>query len=53
MEEVDNEEKAVSEGIELIKSICSKIGSNLGRIVAVSEVTDYEEEEEEEEPAAE
>jgi len=52
-EEVDNEEKAVTEGIELVNSICTQIGSQLGRIVAVSEVTDYEDEEEKEEPAKE
>jgi hypothetical protein len=48
---VDNEEKVVTEGIELVNSICQKIGSKLGRIVAVEEVTDYGEEEEKDEPA--
>jgi hypothetical protein len=48
---VDNEEKVVTEGIELVNTICQKIGSKLGRIVAVEEVTNYGEEEEEEEPA--
>ncbi len=51
LEEVDNEEKVVTEGIELVNSICQKIGSKLGRIVAVEEVTDYGEEEEKEEAA--
>lgn len=42
LEEVDNEEQAVTEGIELVNNICDQIGMELGRIVAVSEVTDYE-----------
>ena len=43
---MDNEEQTVTEGFELVNSICEKIGSKLDRIVAVEEVTDYEDEEE-------
>ena len=36
----------MTEGIELVNNICDQIGLELGRIVAVSEVSDYEEDEE-------